>query len=81
MTFYVMAPTFDRAWQDGVQPLMDNKITEAGGLRAASPTPFRTFMRAKVRDKDLKLFDEPRASEPACDAAAERRAPRSTSAC
>ncbi len=28
MTFYVMAPTFDRAWQDGVQPLMDNKITE-----------------------------------------------------
>ena len=26
MTFYVMAPTFDRAWETGVQPLMKNEI-------------------------------------------------------
>ncbi len=28
MTFYVMAPTFDKAWQGGVKPLMESKITE-----------------------------------------------------
>ncbi len=57
MTFYVMAPTFDRAWQDGVEPLMDNKITE----QAAFPKiiePFRLFMMRQVRDKDLKLFED-----------------------
>src|SRR6185437_413285 len=28
MTFYVMGPTFDKAWHGGVQPLMEKKITE-----------------------------------------------------
>ena len=28
MTFYVMAPTFDKAWEDGVKPLLENKIKE-----------------------------------------------------
>ena len=28
MTFFVMAPTFDRAWENGLQPLMDNKISQ-----------------------------------------------------
>jgi flagellar biosynthesis protein FliP len=57
MTFYVMAPTFDRAWQDGVKPLMDNQISE----REAFPKiiePFRQFMLRQVRDKDLKLFED-----------------------
>ena len=55
MTFYVMSPTFDQAWQDGVKPLMDNTLTE----QAAFPKiiePFRLFMLKQVRDKDLKLF-------------------------
>ena len=26
MTFYVMGPTFDKAWHSGVQPLMEKKI-------------------------------------------------------
>src|SRR5262249_21401163 len=55
MTLYVMAPTFDRAWQDGVAPLMENKITEVEAYDRIS-TPFRSFMLANVRDKDLKLF-------------------------
>lgn len=55
MTFYVMAPTVDRAWQDGAQPLIDNRITEQEAVvRIAEP--FRTFMTANTRDKDLKLF-------------------------
>ena len=34
MTFYVMAPTFDQAWNNGVRPLMDNQIDETEALRA-----------------------------------------------
>ncbi len=34
MTFYVMAPTFDQAWNNGVRPLMNNEINETGGAGA-----------------------------------------------
>jgi flagellar biosynthetic protein FliP len=57
MTFYVMGPTFDKAWQTGVQPLMEKKITEAEAYGRIT-SPFRSFMRANVRDKDLKLFSD-----------------------
>jgi flagellar biosynthesis protein FliP len=55
MTFYVMTPTFDRAWNDGIQPLMRNEITDADALPKIVQ-PFREFMLANVRDKDLALF-------------------------
>lgn len=55
MTFYVMAPTFDAAWKDGLKPLMDNQISEAEAFEKISQ-PFRRFMIANVRDKDIKLF-------------------------
>jgi flagellar biosynthetic protein FliP len=57
MTFYVMGPTFDKAWHGGVQPLMEKKITEQEAYTRIT-TPFRTFMRSNVRDKDLKMFTE-----------------------
>ncbi len=57
MTFYVMAPTFDRAWQGGLKPLIDNQMSE-GDAYPKIIGPFRTFMLAQVRDKDLKLFDD-----------------------
>ncbi len=57
MTFYVMGPTFDKAWQGGVQPLMENKIGEKEAYTRIS-APFRSFMRSNVRDKDLKLFSD-----------------------
>jgi flagellar biosynthetic protein FliP len=52
-----MGPTFDKAWQSGVQPLMEKKITEAEAYGRIT-SPFRSFMRANVRDKDLKLFSD-----------------------
>ena len=55
MTFYVMAPTMDRSWKDGVQPLLDNQLTEAEAVQRIAE-PFRTFMVANTRDKDLRLF-------------------------
>ena len=33
MTFFVMAPTFDRAWQNGLKPMMDNRDQPAGRPR------------------------------------------------
>jgi flagellar biosynthesis protein FliP len=57
MTFYVMAPTFDHAWQDGIAPLMDNKIDEKAALPKIVE-PFRQFMLKQVRDKDLRLFED-----------------------
>jgi flagellar biosynthetic protein FliP len=57
MTFYVMAPTFDRAWQNGLKPMMDNSITEQEAYGKVTE-PFREFMLAQVRDKDLNLFED-----------------------
>ncbi len=57
MTFYVMSPTFDRAWQDGVQPLLNNQISEQEAYGKITD-PFRTFMAGQVRPKDLKLFED-----------------------
>jgi flagellar biosynthetic protein FliP len=55
MTFYVMSPTFDQSWQNGVQPLLANQIKEADAVQRIAE-PFRTFMTANTRDKDLALF-------------------------
>lgn len=57
MTFYVMAPTFDRAWETGLKPMMDNSITEQEAYGKVTE-PFREFMLAQVRDKDLNLFED-----------------------
>lgn len=69
MTFYIMAPTFDRAWQNGVVPLVENRITEKDAYDQITE-PFREFMLSQVRNKDLRLFADlaavnfPSASEP-----------------
>jgi flagellar biosynthesis protein FliP len=57
MTFFVMAPTFDRAWENGLKPLMDNTISQQEAYVAVTQ-PFREFMLAQVRDKDLNLFED-----------------------
>ncbi|MBN9254725.1 MULTISPECIES: flagellar type III secretion system pore protein FliP [unclassified Mesorhizobium] len=55
MTFYVMAPTFDQAWNTGVKPLMNNEISQQEAFDKISD-PFRAFMLRNVRDKDFDLF-------------------------
>ncbi|WP_375689997.1 flagellar type III secretion system pore protein FliP [Pseudooceanicola sp. LIPI14-2-Ac024] len=55
MTFFVMQPVFEDAWQDGVQPLMNNTITEEQALQRIGE-PFKTFMFVNTRPKDLELF-------------------------
>ncbi|PHR21375.1 MAG: flagellar biosynthetic protein FliP [Hoeflea sp.] len=55
MTFYVMAPTFDQAWERGINPLLENQVTEAEAIELISD-PFREFMLVNTRPKDLTLF-------------------------
>ncbi|MCG6122846.1 MAG: flagellar type III secretion system pore protein FliP [Microvirga sp.] len=57
MTFYVMAPTFDRAWREGIDPLLRSEITEEQAYERTTG-PFREFMLAHVREKDLAMFTE-----------------------
>ncbi len=57
MTFFVMAPTFNKAWEGGVKPLVENSIPEQEAL-GKIVDPFREFMLSQVRKKDLNLFAE-----------------------
>jgi len=57
MTFFVMAPTFEKAWETGGRPLVENKISEQEALRNILK-PFEEFMLANVREKELKTFQE-----------------------
>jgi flagellar biosynthetic protein FliP len=57
MTFFVMGPTFDRAWNDGVRPLTENRISEAEAFTRTTE-PFREFMLTHVRPKDLQMFSD-----------------------
>ena len=55
LTAFVMAPTFQRAYDDGIKPLIAEEITAEQAFERASE-PLRAFMLKHVRDKDLKLF-------------------------
>jgi flagellar biosynthesis protein FliP len=57
MTFYVMSPAFTRAWDEGVAPLMENRISEEEAF-GRIVEPFREFMLLHVREKDLAMFDD-----------------------
>jgi flagellar biosynthetic protein FliP len=55
MTFYVMSPTLDAAWQNGLQPLINEEIEEGEAVEEIAQ-PFREFMLRNVRNEDLALF-------------------------
>ncbi|WP_339947112.1 flagellar type III secretion system pore protein FliP [uncultured Albimonas sp.] len=47
LSWFVMAPVFDVAWETGIRPLLDDEI----GIEEAAPlviAPFREFMAARV---------------------------------
>ena len=70
MTFHVMAPAFDQAWRDGVEPLARREISEQVALERIA-APFRAYMATQVRPKDLQLFRELSRQRPAAEADAE----------
>ena len=55
LTAFVMAPAFETAYRDAIRPLADGSITEEQALDRGIK-PFRGFMEANTRDKDLVLF-------------------------
>lgn len=55
MTFFIMAPVFSKAYNDGIQPLVNGEITEVQAFER-TVEPFHDFMIANVREKDLELF-------------------------
>lgn len=57
LTAFVMGPAFQRAYDVGLRPLINNEITVEQAFDRASE-PFRGFMLKNVRDKDLRLFTD-----------------------
>ncbi|HUO54488.1 MAG TPA: flagellar type III secretion system pore protein FliP [Rhodoblastus sp.] len=57
LTFFVMAPTFDKSWKDGIKPMMDDQLSEEEAFPKIVE-PFRQFMLAQTREKDLKTFED-----------------------
>lgn len=55
LTGYVMAPTLTAAWEQGVNPLIEQQIDEVEAFNRAT-TPLKEFMLRHVREKDLALF-------------------------
>lgn len=57
MTFFVMQPVFEDAWEGGLRPLLANSITEEQAVGRITD-PFRDFMVANTREKDIALFHD-----------------------
>ncbi len=55
LTAFVMAPTFEAAYQQGIKPLIDEQITQTEAFER-SMAPVKVFMVTHVRDQDLRLF-------------------------
>jgi len=55
LTFFVMMPTFEEAYDKGIKPLIEEEIDEFEAFDRTAE-PFRKFMMKFVREKDLQLF-------------------------
>ena len=57
LTFFIMAPTFQEVNNEALTPLFNNEINLEQAYDKAS-VPFKEFMSAHTRQKDLALFLE-----------------------
>jgi flagellar biosynthetic protein FliP len=55
LTAFVMAPTLEQAYRDGLAPLLKEEIDAPEAFKRAS-APLESFMLGQVRPKDLELF-------------------------
>ena len=55
LTAFVMGPTLERAYNDGISPLIAEEISEEQAYDR-TVAPLREFMLKQVRDNDLRLF-------------------------
>ena len=57
LTFFTMAPTLERSYQDGLAPYLDGKLDTAPALEK-SVAPLEAFMMQHVRAEDLRSVSE-----------------------
>ncbi|HYK71815.1 MAG TPA: flagellar biosynthetic protein FliP, partial [Pseudoneobacillus sp.] len=57
LTFFIMAPTFQEVNKEALTPLFNEEINLEQAYEKAA-TPFKEFMSAHTRQKDLALFLE-----------------------
>jgi len=69
LTGFVMAPTLQAAYHDGLEPLMQDKISETEAAERAL-APLHAFMIEHVRAQDLQLFADMAKIETVADAKA-----------
>ncbi|MDX1949911.1 MAG: flagellar type III secretion system pore protein FliP [Rickettsiales bacterium] len=57
LTFFIMQPVFNKSYDEGIKPLIENKIEEVEAMKKIAE-PFREFMLKHVREDDLEMFEE-----------------------
>ena len=55
LTAFIMMPTFEEAYDQGIKPLIEGEIEEFEAFERTM-VPFRRFMTAQVREQDVALF-------------------------
>jgi flagellar biosynthesis protein FliP len=55
LTFFIMAPVYNKIDQEAIQPYLKNEITQEVALNKALE-PVREFMFKQTRQKDISLF-------------------------
>jgi len=63
LTFFIMSPVLDQAWNGGVKPYLDDEMTFEPAFEQAVG-PFRSFMLEQTREGDIELFAEIRGDQP-----------------
>ena len=55
LTFFIMAPVFERIYQDAVEPYMNETLNFENAIEKASE-PIKTFMLGQTRENDIAMF-------------------------
>jgi flagellar biosynthetic protein FliP len=55
LTFFIMAPVFERIYVDAYQPFSENRLSFEEAVQKGAE-PLKRFMLAQVRQEDLALF-------------------------
>lgn len=66
LTFFVMTPVLNKAYDAGIKPYMDGQMSVQDALPLAA-APFRHFMLEQTREPDLQLFTKLANEQPYAD--------------
>ena len=64
MTLFIMSPVLEKSWEQGIEPMYEEKIEISEGLEKAAQ-PIKEFMVKNTREKDLLLFTDLAKEKPA----------------